>query len=179
MTLNTTLTLGGVWIACALSSCSRVPAADVDAERARPDQVTHRMPQMPDYEARELHLALGADLNRCNVDAPRFFYDGTEVTPQDVADVQALARCLTRPWMADRNVRLVGHADSRGSGEYHDELAQERAESVKSMLVEQGVTAERIEVVSHGETDARGHQAQYSHGDDRRVEIVELFVVAP
>jgi peptidoglycan-associated lipoprotein len=47
-------------------------------------------------------------------------------------------------------VTLEGHADSRGSSEYNLALGTRRANSVKNYLVNLGVPATRITVVSKG-----------------------------
>ena len=47
-------------------------------------------------------------------------------------------------------VTVEGHADSRGSAEYNLALGTRRAESVKSYLVNLGVPAARLTVISKG-----------------------------
>lgn len=56
-------------------------------------------------------------------------------------------------WLAKYpNVRLTveGHADERGTREYNLALGERRANSVKNYLAGQGVSAERINVISYG-----------------------------
>jgi peptidoglycan-associated lipoprotein len=48
-------------------------------------------------------------------------------------------------------VRIAGHTDSRGSGEYNLQLGQRRAAAVRDYLTARGVAASRIELVSYGE----------------------------
>jgi peptidoglycan-associated lipoprotein len=48
-------------------------------------------------------------------------------------------------------VRVAGHTDSRGSDEYNLALGQRRAAIVKRFLVDRGVSASRLELVSYGE----------------------------
>ncbi len=71
-------------------------------------------------------------------------------------------------------VRVFGYTDARGSENYNEQLAQERAESVKAWLIDKNyVNADRITVNAVGEanpvasnTTAAGRQ------QNRRVEIV-------
>ncbi len=49
-------------------------------------------------------------------------------------------------------IALEGHTDSIGSEAYNQRLGQARAESVKRYLIKLGIPAERINVVSYGET---------------------------
>ncbi len=48
-------------------------------------------------------------------------------------------------------VRIAGHTDSRGSDEYNLALGQRRAAIVKRFLIDRGIAASRIELVSYGE----------------------------
>jgi len=47
-------------------------------------------------------------------------------------------------------VRIEGNADERGTREYNIALGSRRAESVRSYLIERGIPANRIEVISFG-----------------------------
>ena len=51
----------------------------------------------------------------------------------------------------NRNVRLEGNADERGSIEYNLALGQRRADGVKKMLLVGGAKEGQIESVSYGE----------------------------
>jgi len=48
-------------------------------------------------------------------------------------------------------VRISGHCDERGSDEYNLALGNRRASSTKQYLVNQGIDASRIDIVSYGE----------------------------
>lgn len=48
-------------------------------------------------------------------------------------------------------IRISGHCDERGSDEYNLALGNRRATSAKQYLVNQGIAADRIEIVSYGE----------------------------
>ncbi|MGD9163811.1 MAG: peptidoglycan-associated lipoprotein Pal [Chromatiales bacterium] len=70
-------------------------------------------------------------------------------------------------------VRLEGHADERGTREYNLGLGENRANSVRSLMMAQGVADNQIMVVSYGEERA----AAYEHNEEawalnRRVELV-------
>ena len=47
-------------------------------------------------------------------------------------------------------VRIEGNADARGTREYNFALAARRAESVRSYLVERGISPGRIDTISYG-----------------------------
>jgi peptidoglycan-associated lipoprotein len=48
-------------------------------------------------------------------------------------------------------LRIAGHTDARGSGEYNLQLGQRRAAAVRDYLAARGVAASRVELVSYGE----------------------------
>ncbi len=48
-------------------------------------------------------------------------------------------------------IRIAGHTDERGSDEYNIALGQRRAAAAKRYLVDNGIAADRIDVVSFGE----------------------------
>ena len=137
------------------------------------------LPAPPERETRTIELELVADLKRCDVENPHFFYDETTVRPQAVPELKRLAACLTTEPFAELDLRLVGHADPRGSEQYNRELAQERAQQVRNMLIDYGVPSERIEVATRGESEAIGDTPEASYGYDRRVDIVQLQVIHP
>lgn len=49
------------------------------------------------------------------------------------------------------NIEISGHTDSRGSNDYNQHLSQERATSVMNHLIHNGVDADRLSAVGHGE----------------------------
>ena len=71
------------------------------------------------------------------------------------------------------SVRLEGHADERGTREYNVALAEQRAQSVKQMMMYEGATNDQISVISYGEEKpvSFGHDEE-SMSLNRRVEIV-------
>jgi OmpA-OmpF porin, OOP family len=72
----------------------------------------------------------------------------------------------------DFSLKLAGHTDAIGSDAANMKLSKDRAESVKSYLVSQGVNSSRVEAIGYGESQpiatnktAKGRQ------DNRRVEF--------
>jgi peptidoglycan-associated lipoprotein len=53
--------------------------------------------------------------------------------------------------MADVNVVIEGHCDERGTNAYNLALGDRRAESVKTFLVNLGISAARLTTISYGE----------------------------
>jgi len=75
----------------------------------------------------------------------------------DKSDLDAASRAVLdgyAAWLNDNrsaNVTVEGNCDERGSREYNLALGQRRADSVKSYLVDHGVSSSRIDTVSFGE----------------------------
>ena len=70
------------------------------------------------------------------------------------------------------NIHVIGHTDNRGAAAYNQKLSERRADSVRDMLVEQGIDAGRITTEGKGEAapkadnaTAEGRQA------NRRIEV--------
>jgi peptidoglycan-associated lipoprotein len=80
-----------------------------------------------------------------------FAYDRSDLTPmaQKTLKDQA-AWMMSHP---DANVTLVGHCDERGTREYNIGLGERRATAARDYLVAQGVSPDRITVISKGKDD--------------------------
>lgn len=78
-----------------------------------------------------------------------FDYDQAEIRAEDRAVLDRKAQILG----ANSGLRLTvsGHADERGSDEYNLALGNRRAAAAKTYLVNKGVDASRLGVVSYGE----------------------------
>ncbi|MES9940970.1 MAG: peptidoglycan-associated lipoprotein Pal [Candidatus Thiodiazotropha sp. 6PLUC2] len=100
-----------------------------------------------------------------------FDYDQSLVRSDYMDVIQAHADYLAANPQAV--VRLEGHADERGTREYNLGLGENRANSVRSLMMAQGVADNQMVVVSYGEERA----AAFDNTDEamalnRRVELV-------
>ncbi len=100
-----------------------------------------------------------------------FDYDSASIREDSLMIVREHGKYLSGN--PDRLVRLEGHADERGTREYNLALGEERAKSVREVLLLEGAQEEQIELVSFGEerpavegTDDSALQL------NRRVEVV-------
>ena len=99
-----------------------------------------------------------------------FDTNSAELSAAARSDLLALASNLQQ---YPSQVRIIGHADSRGTTALNQELSERRARSVAGLLAGAGVPQARLSVTGAGETDpiadnstAAGQQA------NRRVEVV-------
>ena len=101
-----------------------------------------------------------------------FPFDAGQITAQNERVAKQLVDCFTRGAMKARNLRLVGHADPRGSDAYNMALGERRARNVNLYLIYAGMPADRIVTASRGRLDANGHDER-TWALDRFVEIAD------
>ena len=80
----------------------------------------------------------------------RFDYDAATLSDEGRLQLQALAEHLRTTGQA---VRIVGHADERGTPEYNMSLGDERARVARDYLVRLGIDRARVTASSRGEED--------------------------
>ncbi len=130
-------------------------------------------PTLGQGDARFIRIDLGPDnFEECQRLSPRFPFDSASTYAQDREQVAALAACLNAPGMRERRIILVGRADERGTEGYNADLGMKRAETIRRILVENGIIESRIETWSAGELGAVGARPEYDHGYDRRVDVL-------
>ena len=100
-----------------------------------------------------------------------FDYDSASLREDSLAIVRAHGKYLSRN--SGRLVRLEGHADERGTREYNLALSEERAKSVREILLLEGAREEQIEIVGWGEERPAAEGSDESALQlNRRVEII-------
>jgi OmpA-OmpF porin, OOP family len=128
--------------------------------------------------ARYIGITIGDDIaHQCGLVQTHFEFDSAEPVPQDKVVLNGLAECLNQPKFNDVMLSLVGRADGRGSEAYNNALGLRRAGRVKALLVNAGMSADRIKTSSRGDRGAIGDDLAVSFGYDRRVDAVEVGVV--
>jgi peptidoglycan-associated lipoprotein len=109
-------------------------------------------------------------LDLCYVPVPHFSFDSAALSDGARNSLNGLAECFVNGAAAGERLKIVGHADPRGTYEYNLALGERRAAQVSDFLKNQGVAANRIDVSSRGEMDATGTD-ETSYAEDRRVGI--------
>jgi len=104
----------------------------------------------------------------------KMLYFGYNRYRLDPEQVQRLSADMPRIRQAAQHskLRVEGNCDEFGTDEFNYALGLKRAKAVKSLLVSRGIPAEKISVVSYGESNptCRGTQAA-CHAKNRRAEI--------
>ena len=98
-----------------------------------------------------------------------FDFDSSNLRPEAIDALNAHIAALQG---SDRNVRLVGHTDERGTREYNMALGERRANAVRDYMVVNGIASFRIETVSYGEERPVAYGSGESNwSQNRRVEL--------
>lgn len=100
-----------------------------------------------------------------------FDFDSSTVRDEALAVIRAHSTFLVNN--PNKTFTLEGHADERGTREYNLALGERRADSVRRLMLANGVSASQINVISYGEE----RPAKLGHNDDawdanRRAELV-------
>jgi peptidoglycan-associated lipoprotein len=105
-------------------------------------------------------ISVSADVLRaCSMpDADASFsFDASSLISFDRAPLDAVATCFSSGPLAGHTLKLVGHADSRGTRDHDVTFAQARADNVASYLTTHGMLNKNVTSTSRGLMDAAGH----------------------
>ncbi|OYD13714.1 hypothetical protein CH333_10335 [candidate division WOR-3 bacterium JGI_Cruoil_03_44_89] len=81
-----------------------------------------------------------------------FAFGSAVVTDGEYPKIGEAAR-LIKTYYPDKVVTIEGHCDKAGSEEANLKLSTKRAEAVKKVLIEQGISADKINTVGKGESE--------------------------
>jgi len=105
------------------------------------------------------------------IDSVYFDYDQDEPTAQELGKIQRNAITIQDQGLT---VILEGNADERGSHKYNMSLGLKRAERIKQILVDMGVSPDSIQVISLGKESPKATcHNETCWRDNRRVDFVK------
>lgn len=82
-----------------------------------------------------------------------FDYDKFNIRADQQGSINNNAALLNQAGAESLNIKVEGNCDEWGSDQYNYALGLKRAKAAKAALVAQGVNADRIEIVSNGESN--------------------------
>ena len=101
-----------------------------------------------------------------------FDYNSAEIRDESLPLIMAAAESLTANPASQ--LRLEGHADERGTREFNLALGEQRAQTVRDLIMLQGVSGNQLDIVSYGEEKpAVVGSGEQSWQQNRRVEIIQ------
>lgn len=155
------------------AACAEKPAARAPTDVTSPSSTSAAGVAKKDAD----RVGVSDDIVRaCNVtidnptSAPKFDLDTSELTAEDRAVLDQVARCVTTGPLRGNSLSLVGRADPRGEQEYNMVLGGSRAAAVRTYLTHAGVDGARIATTSRGKLDATGSD-EATWRLDRRVDV--------
>lgn len=105
-----------------------------------------------------------------------FSTDSFAVRPDLQADLRMVAGNLQR--YPDSTVQVLGHTDSDGEADYNQQLSEQRANAVASILMNAGVQPARFQISGRGENQpVASNLSEAGKAQNRRVELVILPTV--
>jgi outer membrane protein OmpA-like peptidoglycan-associated protein len=114
--------------------------------------------------------ALAAQPMRPNSYVLYFEPGGDILTAESQAELVKLRQEVVKRVAAE--IMVIGHTDRVGSQQLNDELSKKRAETVRDLLIESGVAAEKLETIGRGERDPLvATEDEVDEPRNRRVEI--------
>ncbi|HCY84350.1 MAG TPA: peptidoglycan-associated lipoprotein Pal [Desulfobacteraceae bacterium] len=126
----------------AAAEAAAAEKAAAEAERIKQQEIEEKM-------AREKAAKIAAAKNRFENQNIHFEFDSAELNAMAKMLLKEKAEWLNANPMA--KVTIEGHCDERGTTDYNLALGERRARAAKNYLVDLGVSAARLTMISFGE----------------------------
>ncbi len=102
-----------------------------------------------------------------------FSSGSARIQPASYSLLNEWAAALQSGELASATVKIAGHTDNVGSEDMNMDLSTQRASSVKTYLVEQGITEDRFQLVPYGEgRPYASNSTEAGRALNRRVEFI-------
>lgn len=134
-----------------IAGCSsKTPEVDTSAETKAPPVV--QAPTSVDTTSDADRLSALIDEVQGKVQNVYFDFDKYNIRPDMQDTVKTNSSLLSEPNVSGLKIVIEGNCDEWGSDEYNYALGVRRAKTGKDALVSQGINADRIEIISNGES---------------------------
>jgi outer membrane protein OmpA-like peptidoglycan-associated protein len=125
-----------------------------------PDQESQLISEMPLVEPKDFQWVLF-----------HFDFDKSKLKEEYLNQLDEMAQSMKE--FPNARFEIIGHTDRRGSDAYNMGLSQRRADSIKELLVQRGIDADKLVTVAKGESEPliTNPKNEADHEQNRRVEI--------
>ncbi|WDP88959.1 MAG: peptidoglycan-associated lipoprotein Pal [Desulfobacter sp.] len=123
--------------------------AEAAAEKARIEAERIKAQELAEKLAKEQAAKIAAAKNRFVNQNIHFEYDSAELSSMAKMLLKEKAEWLNANPAAA--VTIQGHCDERGTTEYNLALGERRAQAARNYLVDLGISAGRLDMISYGE----------------------------
>lgn len=174
--------IGALMSALVVTGCRRAEPEEPTPVQQTDDEAARRQAEEAARLAAEEAARREAEADEARLAAEReravavlterihFAYDESAITP-DSRDV-LLQKVEVLRQNGDVRLRIIGHADERGSIEYNLALGMRRANAARDFLTNYGLEVGRFETASMGEEEPLVNQATESaYAQNRRAEF--------
>jgi len=104
-----------------------------------------------------------------------FKYKSTQLTAQTKEDLKLLSRFLKEK--PQYNVKIIGYTDNVASKSYNKRLSKRRANAVKALLVDDGISPDRLTTLGLGEAyPIASNKTPEGRAKNRRIELILVHV---
>ncbi|NJN77613.1 MAG: OmpA family protein [Saprospiraceae bacterium] len=111
------------------------------------------------------------DATEISIDVVEFDLDKSFIRPQYIEMLNRVANIMLQN--PSYNIMLVGHTDAAGSAAYNYQLGQRRSMEIRDYLIRQGVSPNRFQIISYGETTPKDSNVDDTGRQrNRRTEII-------
>ncbi len=97
-----------------------------------------------------------------------FANDSSEIPPLFIKQINKMSEFLKA--YQSTSIEIKGYASKVGAKEHNFQLSMQRSQAVKSLLISDGITPDRIKIVAFGEAELASKQnSKLAHALNRRV----------
>jgi outer membrane protein OmpA-like peptidoglycan-associated protein len=153
-----------------------VPGAAFAQDQTSPDELVDFFLDSVDDLGKAKGLCIGTAQECAPKEKPRgrdmlvtFELNSAQLTPQALQSLDVFVQAMQDDRISDLSFVVEGHTDGLGSEAYNKDLSEDRAASVRSYLIAQGIEANRLTAIGLGETQPRVDNVY--DPDNRRVEV--------
>lgn len=157
--------LVGILVLLLISSCGKKPPPPEEpAPPVVTEEETPRPPEIPTEEVTK------KEITQEDMQPIHFDFDRYNLRPEDREILNGNAMVLKN--YPDVKIRIEGNCDERGTVEYNLALGEKRARSAMDYLINLGISADRISIITYGKERASRCPNEQCWSQDRRDDLV-------